>query len=63
METCKGSHEQKRRELEIDLNANDVEVKYSDFYILKGVLGKGAFGHVTHAIDKQTKEEIAVKVY
>ena len=45
-----------------ELDKNDYNDKFSDFYIYITTLGSGSFGKVIHAIDRLTGEEIAVKV-
>ena len=45
-----------------ELDKNDYNDKFSDFYIYIATLGAGSFGKVVHAIDRSTGEEIAVKV-
>ena len=46
-----------------DLNSDEINIKFSDLFEFKGVLGSGAFGIVVSAIDKETNKECAVKVY
>jgi calcium/calmodulin-dependent protein kinase I len=45
-----------------DLDKGDYNDKFSDYYKLVNIIGKGSFGFVVHAIDKYSKDEIAVKV-
>ncbi len=53
---------QSRKEIEKELDGQDIYSKFSSFYIFKEVLGQGAFGKVIHALCKETKQDIAVKV-
>lgn len=45
-----------------ELDVGD-DLKFSDRFRLLGTLGKGAFALVVRAMDKISKEEVAVKVY
>lgn len=45
-----------------ELDKDDHNDKFSDFYVFIALLGSGSFGKVVHAIDLQTGEEVAVKV-
>lgn len=45
-----------------DLDKGDFADKFSDFYIYISTLGSGSFGKVVHALNRTTRQEIAVKV-
>ncbi|OMJ80609.1 hypothetical protein SteCoe_19093 [Stentor coeruleus] len=45
-----------------ELDKEDHNDKFSDFYIYISTLGSGSFGKVVHAIDRSSGEEVAVKV-
>jgi len=50
-------------DIELEELLNDTNYKFSSYYVYRGILGKGAFGVVVHAISKKTLEEMAVKVF
>ena len=45
-----------------DLDSEDYDTKFSDYFEYKSVVGKGAFGVVVSAISKADEKEYAVKV-
>ena len=45
-----------------DLDSDEINIKFSDLFKFKGILGSGTFGTVVSAIDKETNKECAVKV-
>jgi serine/threonine protein kinase len=45
-----------------EIDKDDYSDKFSDFYIFIKYLGSGSFGKVVHAIDRQSSQEVAVKV-
>ena len=38
-------------------------MKFTDYYELKEVIGKGKFGVVNLGIHKKTQQQVAVKIY
>ena len=46
----------------IELDKDELNYKFSDFYTYISILGSGTFGKVVHAIEKATGTSLAVKV-
>ena len=46
----------------IELDKDELNYKFSDFYTFISILGSGTFGKVVHAIEKSTGTSLAVKV-
>ena len=46
-----------------EIEKDDINSKFSDFFLFQSILGLGSFGVVVAAISKSTNEECAVKVY
>ena len=45
-----------------ELEKDDYNIKFSDFFVYKSVVGHGSFGTVVSAFSKTDNEECAVKV-
>lgn len=46
-----------------DLDSAEGIFKFTDYFEPKSMLGQGAFGRVVLAVDRETKNECAVKVF
>eukprot|EP01017_Pseudomicrothorax_dubius_P048837 TRINITY_DN8978_c0_g1_i3.p1 TRINITY_DN8978_c0_g1~~TRINITY_DN8978_c0_g1_i3.p1 ORF type:complete len:357 (+),score=48.53 TRINITY_DN8978_c0_g1_i3:64-1134(+) len=57
----KKQHEQKTITLK-DLDDDESEERFSDWFEMIGLLGQGAYGVVVSAVDNLSKEEVAVKI-
>src|SRR5574343_596948 len=45
-----------------EFDKGDYTDKFSDYYVYISTLGSGSFGKVVHALDRQSGEEVAVKI-
>ena len=45
-----------------EFDKGDYSDKFSDYYVYISTLGSGSFGKVVHALDRQSGEEVAVKI-
>ena len=45
-----------------EIEKDDINAKFSDFFLFQSILGFGSFGVVVSALTNSTQEECAVKV-